>query len=499
MTLSDTAPSQAPTSMSARDKTVIGILLIAAFVVIFNETVMSVALPRLMADLHISASTGQWLTTAFMLTMAVLIPTTGFVLQRLTTRTVFILAMSLFSTGTLLAGLSTGFPMLLAARIVQASGTSVMIPLLMTTVLNLVPPQRRGSFMGTVSIVIAVAPAIGPTISGLILQYLSWRFMFFIVLPIALTALIIGALRLVNVGEEVHRPIDLLSVAMTIPAFGLFVYGLNQFGQAGSGKIPVLGIVSLVIGIVFLAIFSLRQLWLQQAGNPLLDLRVFSFPAFRKSLLITLLAMVSLFGMILVLPLYLQQVRGLNTLHTGLLLLPGGVVMAVLSPITGRLYDRYGPRGLMLTGTGLLSVMLVTMVFTTTSSPVWLLAVQYAIMIGAGMGLLMTPAMTNGLNPLPPHLYSHGSATLMTLQQVAGAAGTALLIALLALRAGMLARTGVPALQAQLGGFHLAFLVAAIAAAGAFVLSLFVTKAVPVELDVLHTEVTREPVPVAEG
>jgi len=487
--------------MSARDRTVIGILLIAAFVVIFNETVMSVALPRLMTDLHISAGTGQWLTTAFMLTMAVLIPTTGFVLQRLTTRTVFILAMSLFSTGTLLAGVSNGFPMLLAARIVQASGTSVMIPLLMTTVLNLVPPNRRGSFMGTVSIVIAVAPAIGPTISGLILQYLSWRFMFFIVLPIALIALVIGAFGLVNVGEENHHRIDLLSVALTIPAFGLFVYGLNQFGQAGTGHVPVVGIVSLVIGIVFLAVFAARQQRLQRSDNPLLDLRVFGYQAFRKSLVITLLAMVALFGMILVLPLYLQEVRGLNTLTTGLLLLPGGVVMAILSPITGRLYDRYGPRGLMLTGTGLLAVMLVTMTFTTVQTPVWLLAIQYAIMIGAGMGLLMTPAMTNGLNPLPPHLYSHGSATLMTLQQVAGAAGTALLIALLALRAGALGRSGVPALQAQLGGFHLAFLAAAIAAAGAFVLSLFVTRAVPAQPEIAEAapEIGREPVPVPEG
>ncbi|WP_195908968.1 MDR family MFS transporter [Microlunatus sp. Gsoil 973] len=486
--------------MSTRDRTVIGILLIAAFVVIFNETVMSVALPRLMADLDISASTGQWLTTAFMLTMAVLIPTTGFVLQRLTTRTVFIMAMGLFSTGTLLAGLAPGFPVLLLARIVQASGTSVMIPLLMTTVLNLVPPQRRGSFMGTVSIVIAVAPAIGPTISGLILQYLSWRFMFFIVLPIALTALVIGALRLVNVGEEDNHPIDLVSVALTIPAFGLFVYGLNQFGQAGAGKVPVTGIASLLIGIVFLAIFSTRQLRLQRAGNPLLDLRVFSFTAFRQSLVITLLAMVSLFGMILVLPLYLQQVRGLDTLTTGLVLLPGGVVMAILSPITGRLYDRYGPRGLMLSGTGLLAVMLSTMIFTTTHSPVWLLAAQYAVMIGAGMGLLMTPAMTNGLNPLPPHLYSHGSATLMTLQQVAGAAGTALLIALLSLRAGMLVRAGATPLQAQLGGFHLAFGAAAVAAVGAFTLSLFVTRAVPADPALgAHGEVKPEPVPVREG
>jgi MFS transporter, DHA2 family, lincomycin resistance protein len=499
VTFPETAVQSAP-PMSARDRMVISILIIAAFVVIFNETVMSVALPRLMEDLNISASTGQWLTTAFMLTMAVLIPTTGFVLQRLTTRTVFILAMGLFSTGTLIAGLAPGFFMLLLARIVQASGTAVMIPLLMTTVLNLVPPQRRGSFMGTVSIVIAVAPAIGPTISGLILQYLPWRFIFFLVLPIALAVLILGALRLVNVGEQNRDKIDLISVALTIPAFGLFVYGLNQFGQAGTGKVPTVGIGALVIGIIFLLIFGARQTRLQRDGTPLLDLRVFGYSAFRKSLSVTLLAMVALFGMILVLPLYLQQVRGLDTLTTGLVLLPGGALMAVLSPITGRLYDKYGPRGLLLTGTGLLSVMLVTMTLTTIHTPVWVLAIQYAIMIGAGMGLLMTPAMTNGLNPLPPHLYSHGSATMMTSQQVAGAAGTALLIALLTLRAGVLVRGGASPIEAQLGGFHLAFLVAAVAAAGAFVMSMFVTKAVPASPELQpHPEATREPVPVPEG
>ena len=472
--------SSVPERMSGRDRTVIGILLIAAFVVIFNETIMSVALPRLMLDLHISASTGQWLTTAFMLTMAVLIPTTGFVLQRLTTRTVFILALGLFCTGTLLAGLAPGFAVLLIARIVQASGTAVMIPLLMTTVLNLVPPQRRGSFMGTVSIVIAVAPAIGPTVSGLILQYLSWRFMFLIVFPIALIALIIGVLKLTDVGEDDHHPIDLASVALTIPAFGLFVFGLNQFGEAGASGVPVVGIVALVVGIGCLLIFGFRQIRLQASGNPLLDLRVFGYADFRKSLLVIVLAMVAMFGMILILPLFLQEVRGLTTLATGLLMLPGGVLMAIMGPVIGRLYDRYGPRGLMMTGTGLLALMLVAFTFSTEHTPLWLLGLQYAIMMGAGMGMIMTPAMTNGLNPLPPHLYSHGSATLMTLQQVAGAAGTALLIAIMAARASVLARTGTDALHAQLGGIHASFIVGAVAAAIAFVLSMFVTRAVPV-------------------
>ena len=221
--------------LPARDRQVIGILLVAAFVVILNETIMSVALPRLMVDLDLSARTVQWLTTAFMLTMAVVIPTTGFLLQRVSTRTVFMLAMGLFSAGTFLAAISPGFWMLLPARIVQASGTAVMIPLLMTTVLTLVPVERRGVVMGNLSIAISVAPAIGPTLSGLVLQFLSWRFMFVLVLPIALATLMYGSRRLVNVGQAGHQKLDVRSVLLSIPAFGALVYGLSQLGRGASG------------------------------------------------------------------------------------------------------------------------------------------------------------------------------------------------------------------------------------------------------------------------
>jgi MFS transporter, DHA2 family, lincomycin resistance protein len=181
--------------LTRQDRSIITILLVAAFVVILNETIMGVALPRLMTELSITANTVQWLSTAFMLTMAVVIPTTGFLLQRLSTRTVFIIAMLLFCAGTLMAALAPGFWVLLPARIVQASGTAMMVPLLMTTVLTLVPVARRGVVMGNIGIAISVAPAIGPTISGLILQYLSWRYMFLLVLPIALLSLAYGARR----------------------------------------------------------------------------------------------------------------------------------------------------------------------------------------------------------------------------------------------------------------------------------------------------------------
>ena len=239
MTTTDARPDTSRDSkLPARDRSVIITLLVATFVVILNETIMGVALPRLMADLNVTPRTGQWLSTAFMLTMAVVIPTTGFLLQRLTTRTVFRLAMGLFCAGTLLAAVSPGFWLLLLARIVQASGTAVMIPLLMTTVLTLVPIERRGVVMGNISIAISVAPAIGPTVSGIILHFLPWRFMFVVVLPIAIAALVNGSRRLVDVGEAGHQRLDLISVLLSVPAFGGIVYGLSQLGgrSAADGR-----------------------------------------------------------------------------------------------------------------------------------------------------------------------------------------------------------------------------------------------------------------------
>ena len=213
------ATSNSPT-LSRQNFNIILMMLIATFVVILNETIMNVALPILMVELDVSASTVQWLSTGFLLTMAVVIPITGFLIQRFSTRTVFMTAMSLFSFGTLTAAVAPTFGVMLLGRIVQASGTAMMSPLLMTTVLALVPAQNRGAMMGTLGTVISVAPAIGPTISGLIVQSLSWRYMFVFVLPIALGALAYGAWRLKNIGETRKSSIDLLSVLLSTLGFG---------------------------------------------------------------------------------------------------------------------------------------------------------------------------------------------------------------------------------------------------------------------------------------
>src|SRR5690349_2814653 len=237
--------------MSARDRTVIGVLLVATFVVILNETIMAVALPVLMTDLGVSPNVGQWLTAGFLLTMAVIIPITGFLIRRVPTRALYGTAMGLFSAGTLVAALAPVFGVLLAARVVQASGTAIMMPLLMTTVMKLVPPQRRGAVMGNIGTVISVAPAIGPAISGFVLHSLGWRFMFWLVLPIALAALVFGILRMVDVGEPEHVRIDPLSVILSAFGFGALVYGLSSFGHGGgAGGLP--GWAPIVFGVVVL-------------------------------------------------------------------------------------------------------------------------------------------------------------------------------------------------------------------------------------------------------
>lgn len=454
--------------MSRESVTIIATLLVATFVVILNETIMNVALQRLMVDLGVDAPTVQWLSTGFMLTMAVVIPTTGFILQSLSTRAVFMLAMGLFAGGTALAAAAPGFEILLLARIIQAGGTAIMLPLLMTTILTLVPLTKRGAVMGNVSIAISVAPAMGPTVSGLILEHFTWRFMFVFVLPVALAALAIGAKYLTNIGETEKTKLDFSSVLLTVPAFGGLVYGLSQIGggHGGQGGPSTVAIAALVIGVASLTVFVLRQLRLQKAEAPLLDLRAFNFRMFTVSVLLMVVAMMALFGSVILLPLYLQEIRGLGSLETGLTLLPGGLAMGLLGPFIGRLFDRVGPLPLTVTGSVLMVLALWQFSMLDAGSPVWWIVTLH-VGLSFGLALLFTPAFTTGLNPLPPHLYSHGSAIMSTTQQVAGAAGTALLVSIFAV---------VSATSGLVAGMSAAFLTATAIALAAVVLSAMMRK-----------------------
>lgn len=471
-------PDSAP-DHSRRNRVVIALMLAATFVVFLNETIIGNALPDLMRELEITASTAQWLSTAFMLTMAIVIPVTGFLMTRLTTRTVFILAMSLFSAGTALAAVAPGFEILLAGRVVQASGTAIMMPLLMTTVMTLVPPHERGKTMGNISIVMSVAPAAGPAISGVILSVFDWRWIFILVLPIALGALALGASRVQNVTEPRKVPVDVLSVVLSAFAFGGLIYGLSSLGEAARGETLVAPWIPILVGLVALGAFVWRQLSLEKADKALLDLRTFASRGFTISIVIMMVMMAALFGTIILLPIYTQDVLGLDVLGSGLMLVPGSLLMGFAGPFVGRLYDRVGPRPLILPGAIWVSVVLWSMaMLLNATSPVWLvLALHIALCVG--LAFMFTPLFTSALGSLRPQLYSHGSATIGTVQQLAGAAGTALFIALLTVGSVAGEAAGESEIDALASGIHTAFLAGAIISLFAIVAAAFVPKPDP--------------------
>ncbi|MGG7510256.1 MDR family MFS transporter [Plantibacter sp. YIM 135249] len=440
---------------SSRNNLVIALLLTSTFVVILNETIMGVALPRLMHDLSITASAAQWLTTAFLLTMAVVIPISGFLLQRFNTRPVFLTAMGLFSAGTLISAAAPGFGVLLVGRVVQAGGTAIMMPLLMTTILTLVPIASRGKVMGNVSIVMSVAPAIGPTISGLILSVLEWRWMFWLVLPIAIGALVLGAFRIQNVTTPRKIPIDVLSVVLSAFAFGGLVYGLSSLGESAHTGLAA-PIVALSVGAVALVVFILRQLGLQKFDRALLDLRTFLSRTFSISVAMLALSMMTLFGTLILLPIYVQTVLGFDPLATGLMLLPGGLLMGLLAPFVGRIYDRRGPRVLLVPGAVIISAAFWTMTTLTETTP-FIAVLGVHIFLSIGLGLTFTPLFTAGLGSVRSDLYSHGSAIVGTIQQLAGAAGTALFITIMTSQTATLVATGATQTAAVAGGIHSAF------------------------------------------
>ncbi|MGR4010798.1 DHA2 family efflux MFS transporter permease subunit [Leucobacter sp. 1207-22] len=433
----------------------IAILALSAFVMILNETVLGVALPQLMADFNVSATTVQWLTTGFLLTMAIVIPMTGFLLQRYSIRRLFITAISLFLFGTIVASVAPVFSIVLTGRVLQAAGTAIIMPLLMTTTLTLVPPQFRGSVMGLNSVVISVGPAIGPTLSGLVIDAFNWRWVFGLMIPVAVIAMVVGALLMPRIGGGGSASLDIPSVILSLLGFGGVVTAISTIADLSAGSpVPV---VAGPIGLIALVSFVIRQrrLLVQGPGRALLDLTPFRERRFALSVVVVMVAMGTMLGTVLVLPMFAQTAMGLTVLGTGLMLLPGGVLQGLLSPFVGRLYDMFGALPLVIPGTIVLAGAEWWMSTMTANTTVPQLIGMHLV-FATGMAFVLTPMLTHALSSLPVRLYGHGSAIVNALQQLGGAIGIAAMIGGMALGAEM-SRGGGSA--ADTAGIHLAFVV----------------------------------------
>ncbi len=441
----------------AKTPLIIKLLVASTFVVILNETIMINAIPRLMADFDVTPRAAQWLSSIFMLTMAAVIPVTGWFLQRVTTRSAYTVAMVTFMTGTLLAALAPTFEVLLAGRAVQAAGTAVMMPLLMTTLMTVVPENDRGRVMGNVMLAISVAPAFGPVISGLILNVGSWRLIFLFVLPVAMLITASGLRHLKNVGETQAGPVSWLSVALAGVGFATLVYGLSEVGARSGGQLTAI----IGVGTVLVAAFIAYQLRLQKSGSPLMDLRTLRSSTFTITLLLMSAAFMAFLGTMILLPLYLQDLRGLSAMQTGALVMPGGIAMGLLGPRVGHLYDRFGSRPLVIPGSIVMVAALAALSRVGLETPFWLILAGHVVLM-VSLATIFTPVFTLGLGALPQELYSHGSSILGTLQQVAGAIGTAVLVVILQNRSTSLMDAGAAPDVAFVNGLQWAFVVGAI-------------------------------------
>ncbi|OAB40324.1 DHA2 family efflux MFS transporter permease subunit [Paenibacillus antarcticus] len=424
-------------SGTPRTGPILTVLLIGAIAAILNQTVLNVALPTLSKEFGVETSTSQWLITLYMLVSGVFIPVTAFLMARFTTRQLFFTSMITFSIGTIICGATPNFTMLLLGRVVQAIGAGIVMPLLINVVFRLFPIEKRGAAMGIVGVAIMFAPAVGPTLSGLLITQLSWRYVFFAVLPFSLVALIVSFFILKNVSEPIQAKLDILSVITSTIGFGGILYGFGVAGKLGWGSIPVLG--SIVVGLISLVLFVIRQLKIEE---PLIDLRIFKSLEYTLSIVISFFVNGVIYSAMILLPTYLQSSRGMSALESGLFLLPGSIVMAIMSPIAGRLFDKHGMKWIGITGVTILVI--TTAMYTNLSytTGVVLMIVIYMVR-SFGVTFLTMPLMTAGLNSLRPVLQGHGTAMQNTLQSISGAIGTAVMTTIMATQTKLFITTEV--------------------------------------------------------
>ncbi|MBE6022296.1 MAG: multidrug efflux MFS transporter [Cellulosilyticum sp.] len=402
-----------------------GVILLGAFVTFLNSTFMNVALPDIMKELNVSVSTVQWLSTGYMLATGVIVPFTAFLIDRFKTRTVFFLAMGIFTIGTLVGAFANNFALLLLARLIQGVAGGIMTSLMQTVFMIIFPKDKRGFAMGIVGIVTAFAPAIGPTLSGWIVNHYAWRYLFYVIVPFAVLDLILGFFLLKNVTGGMKVSASILSFIASTIGFGALLYGFSNAGNYSWTAPSVY--VPLIIGIVFIGFFVYRQL---NMDEPMLDLNVFRSRVFTFSTIIVMISYAALISSELILPMYLENVKGHSAFDTGLILMPGAIVMGVLNPVTGKLFDKYGPRMLALSGLSILTIGNVGLSFLTLNTSNLYVIVIYALRM-VGISMTMMPLTTSGLNTLERRLYAHGNAANNTLRQLAGSIGSSIIITIM--------------------------------------------------------------------
>lgn len=401
---------------------ILAALLFGMFIAILNQTLLNVALPKINTEFNISASTGQWLMTGFMLVNGILIPITVYLFNKYSYRKLFLVALVLFTIGSLICAISMNFPIMMVGRVLQAIGAGVLMPLGSIVIITIYPPEKRGAAMGTMGIAMILAPAIGPTLSGYIVQNYHWNVMFYGMFIIGIIAILIGFVWFKLYQYTTNPKADIPGIIFSTIGFGALLYGFSEAGNKGWGSVEIETMFA--IGIIFIILFVIRELRMK---SPMLNLEVLKFPTFTLTTIINMVVMLSLYGGMILLPIYLQNLRGFSALDSGLLLLPGSLIMGLLGPFAGKLLDTIGLKPLAIFGIAVMTYATWELTKLNMDTPYMTIMGIY-VLRSFGMAFIMMPMVTAAINALPGRLASHGNAFLNTMRQLAGSIGTAILV-----------------------------------------------------------------------
>lgn len=443
------------TSSSYNKTTIVVLLLAGSFIAILNQTLMITAIPPIMQEMGITANSAQWLTTVFMCVNGIMIPISAFLLEKFTTRQLFITAMSVFAFGTLVAAIAPNFEVLLLGRVIQSSGAGVMLPLMTTVFLMIFPINKRGAAMGLIGLVISFAPAIGPALSGWVTSHYSWRVLFLIILPIAIIDILIAIFALKNVTEITKPKLDILSIFFSTLGFGGLLYGFTSAGN--NGWLNPITLVTVSVGVISLILFITRQLRLE---HPMLEFRVFKYSIFPFAVIIGMITFMGLIGVETIIPLFMQDMRDFTAFEAGLALLPGALVTGILSPIIGRVFDKIGARWLVISGLTILTISTFAFSSLDTETTFTYITVMYGVRM-FGLAMVLMPVQTAALNQLPKRLIPHGAAMDNTMRMIAASVGTAILVTVMT-TTEKLTEQKPNVLHPDIFGANIAFIVVAV-------------------------------------
>lgn len=401
---------------------ILAALLFGMFIAILNQTLLNVALPKINTEFNISASTGQWLMTGFMLVNGILTPITAYLFNKYSYRKLFLVALVLFTIGSLICAISMNFPIMMVGRVLQAIGAGVLMPLGSIVIITIYPPEKRGAAMGTMGIAMILAPAIGPTLSGYIVQNYHWNVMFYGMFIIGIIAILVGFVWFKLYQYTTNPKADIPGIIFSTIGFGALLYGFSEAGNKGWGSVEIETMFA--IGIIFIILFVIRELRMKA---PMLNLEVLKFPTFTLTTIINMVVMLSLYGGMILLPIYLQNLRGFSALDSGLLLLPGSLIMGLLGPFAGKLLDTIGLKPLAIFGIAVMTYATWELTKLNMDTPYMTIMGIY-VLRSFGMAFIMMPMVTAAINALPGRLASHGNAFLNTMRQLAGSIGTAILV-----------------------------------------------------------------------